>query len=100
MDKGKQESRFKKRVTALKAVQNGEDVGVVARVLGVPLRTLFDWMAKYRQGGWRALEEGNRSGRPAKVNGAVIRWLYKAITLGDPKQYQIPFCLWTLNRLV
>jgi transposase len=97
MDKGKQESKYQKRVTALKAVQNGEDVGVVARVLGVPLRTLFDWLAKYRQGGWHALKEGPRSGRPPKVGAAVMRWLYDAITLGDPKQYQMPFCLWTLN---
>jgi transposase len=25
-----------------------------------------------------------------------MEWLYAAITLGDPRQYQLPFCLWTL----
>lgn len=28
-----------------------------------------------------------------------MRWLYDAITLGDPRQYQLPFCLWTLSLI-
>jgi transposase len=26
-----------------------------------------------------------------------MQWLYRAITLGDPRQFQFAFCLWTLN---
>ena len=26
-----------------------------------------------------------------------MQWLYEAITLGDPRQFQLVFCLWTLN---
>lgn len=46
--------------------------------------------------GWHALREGKRNGRPAKVSGPVLRWLYRAITLGSPQQHQFEFCLWTL----
>jgi len=62
----------------------------------VPLRTLFTWIARYRKGGDHALREGQRSGRPRKLDAAMMQWLYKAITLGEPRQYQLPFCLWTL----
>jgi len=26
-----------------------------------------------------------------------MQWLYQAITLGDPRQFQLAFCLWTLG---
>jgi transposase len=89
--------RFEKRRRAVEAVRAGESPTVVARVLKVPHRTLFYWLARYRHGGWHALREAERSGRERKVNGSVMQWLYAAITLGDPRQYQLPFCLWTLS---
>jgi transposase len=75
----------------------GEPVSVVAKVHAVPQRTIFGWLARYRAGGWHALEEGRRSGRPRKVSAETMQWLYEAITLGDPRQFQWVFCLWTLN---
>jgi transposase len=88
---------YEKRKNAVEAVQRGEPVSVVARTHAVPLRTVFGWMARYRQGGWHGLREGQRSGRPRKVSGEVMQWLYQAITLGDPRQFQLAFCLWTLG---
>lgn len=78
-------------------VVRGEEIATVVRVFGVPERTVFDWLARYRGGGWQALREGRRNGRPRKVGGAAMSWLYNAITLGDPRQFQLPFCLWTLD---
>jgi transposase len=87
---------YEKRKNAVEAVQRGEPVNLVARTHHVPLRTIFGWLARYRQGGWHALQEGRRSGRPRKVSGELMQWLYAAITLGDPRQYQLAFCLWSL----
>ena len=92
----REQSRYEKRRAVVEAVQRGDPVAVVARVFGVAVRSIFDWLAWYRQGGWQALKEGRRSGRPRKVSGEVMRWLYRAITLGDPRQYKFEFCLWTL----
>jgi transposase len=91
------EAAHQKRKQAVEAVMAGEVVSLVARVHRVPLRTIFRWLARYRQGGWQALRNGQRSGRPRKVNEEVMEWLYNAISLGDPRQQQLPFCLWTLN---
>ena len=88
--------RYQKRKDAIDAVARGEPVTAVARVMGVPLRTMFQWLAQYRHGGYHALREGQRSGRPRKVTGEVMQWLYQAITLGNPQQHQFTFCLWTL----
>ena len=88
--------RYQKRRDAVEAVRSGESISVVARLFKVPHRTLFSWLERYRHGGYDALREGHRSGRPRRVNAEVMQWLYDAITLGDPRQYQLPFCLWTL----
>ena len=93
----REQGRYEKRRAVVEAVQRGDPVSVVARVFGVAVRSIFDWLAWYRQGGWLALKEGRRSGRPRKVSGEVMRWLYRAITLGDPRQYKFEFCLWTLG---
>ncbi|MDP2877455.1 MAG: IS630 family transposase [Holophaga sp.] len=92
----KEQRRYEIRRAVVEAVQRGDPVAVVARVCGVAVRSIFDWLAWYRQGGWQALKEGRRSGRPRKVSGEVMRWLYRAITMGNPLQYQFEFCLWTL----
>jgi len=89
--------RYQKRTTAVDAVRTGETPSKVARALQVPLRTLFLWLALYRTGGYDALREKKRSGRPRKVSPEAMQWLYDAITLGDPRQHQFSFCLWTLG---
>jgi transposase len=87
-----------RRIEVVEAiVVRGEEVTTVSRVYNTPLRTVFDWLARYRGGGWDALKEGQRSGRRRKVTGDLMKWLYNKITMGDPRQFQFPFCLWTLD---
>jgi transposase len=90
-------ARYEKRCAAIEAVKRGETVESVARILGVSLRTAFNWLARYRNGGYEALREGSRGGRPRKVDASLMRWLYRAITQHDPRQYEFPFNLWTLG---
>jgi transposase len=89
--------RYEKRRKAVEAVRAGEPIEVVCRVLQIPRRTLFKWLERYRHGGYHALREGHRSGRQRKVSAELMRWLYAAITRSDPRQYNFPFCLWTLG---
>ena len=94
----KSEQREQRRKEVVEAiVVRGEDIATVVRVFNVKERSVFDWLARYRGGGWDALKEGRRSGRTRKVNGETMRWLYDKITMGDPRQFQFPFCLWTLD---
>ena len=88
--------RFELRKSVVAAVQRGESIATVAQVFDVAVRSVFDWLSWYRRGGWDALREKKRSGRPSKVDGGVLKWLYHAITREDPSQYKFEFCLWTL----
>ena len=92
------EIRNKKRKEVVEAIiQRKEPAVLVARIHNIGLRTVFDWLARYRAGGWDGLKEGHKSGRPRKISGADMKWLYEAITLGNPFNYQLDFCLWTLG---
>ncbi len=94
------ESRSQKRKEVVEAiVLRNEPVVLVARVFKVSQRTIFDWLARYRNGGWHALIEQRRQGRPRKVSGDDMKWLYDAITMGCPFNYKLPFCLWSLNTI-
>ncbi len=77
------------------AVQSGEVPRLVAAALGVNLRTLFRWLAQYRRGGWGQLDARKRGGRPPKLDGRALRWIYNTVTNKNPQQLKFPFALWT-----
>jgi transposase len=94
------ELRNQKRRDVVEAIViRREPVHLVRRIYDIPERTIFDWLSWYRSGGWDALKERVRSGRRRKLTGENMRWVYQAVTLGNPLNYQFDFCLWTLNAL-
>jgi len=93
----KAEARYQKRCEVIRAIRRGEKPEMVARVFGISRRTVFEWMARFRAGSWEGLKDGARRGRPRKVSGEIMDWLYSAITMGSPENYKFPFCLWTLR---
>jgi len=92
------EARNQKRKEVVEAIiLRKESVTLVARVHNLSLRNVFNWLARYRNGGWQALNDKSKQGRPRKVTGEDMQWLYNAITMGNPMNYQFSFCLWSLN---
>lgn len=77
------------------AVQAGESPEDVIRVLGISRATMYGWLALYRHGGWGQLDARKRGGRKPKLRGLALAWIYRVITLGDPRQYKFEFALWT-----
>ena len=87
------------RKRAVAAVQKGESPEVLARAFGVTRAAMYGWLARYRAGGWGALDARKRGGRPPKLGPKQVQWIYQAVTLGDPRQYAFPFALWTSRML-
>lgn len=94
------EQRNQKRKEVVEAIViRQEPAYLVSRIFNIPERTLFTWLALYRSGGWDALKEEKRSGRPKKLNGFEMQWIYEVVSGGTPDQHKFDFCLWTLNAL-
>jgi transposase len=83
------------RSRAVERVQAGESPEMVIKALGFSRACIYNWLARYRAGGWHALRTGHRSGRPNKINGQQMNWVYKTIRDKDPRQLKFPFALWT-----
>lgn len=67
----------------------------VADVLGLHRKTVYGWLAKYREGGKDALRAKPVPGRPRKLLGPQIARLYGLIVGRDPRQLSFEFALWT-----
>jgi len=83
------------REQAIKQIQSGVSVGEVCKGMGVSRAALFGWLARYRNGGWGALDAGKRGGRKPKLDGEKLQWIYTTIVDKDPSQMKFVFALWT-----
>ena len=92
--------RKKRFVSVLFSVfKKGESPEVVIKTLGFARACIYNWLARYRAGGWHALKTGKISGRPKKLRGSQIAWLYRTIRDKNPQQLRFPFALWTREMI-
>jgi transposase len=83
------------RLRAVAAVEAGQHPEDVAASLGMHRKTVYGWLARFRQGGKAALKARPVPGRPPKLTGEQMRRLYTLIVGTDPRQLQFEFALWT-----
>ncbi len=87
------------RIRAVEQVQAGESPEDVIRTLGFSRSCIYTWLARYRAGGWGALKAKALLGRPVKISGSQMKWLYQAVTENNPLQYRFEFALWTRDMI-
>ena len=88
------------RIRAVQRVQAGESPEDVIKTLGFSRACIYNWLVRYRSGGWHALRSGKGSGRKKKLDGAQTKWLYNTIRDKDPQQMKFEFALWTRAMIV
>lgn len=87
------------RIRAVNRVKSGVSPEQVASTLGINRTTIYDWLAKHRDGGLSSLKRRPATGRPPKLNSRMIRWIYDTITLKNPQQLKFEFALWTREMI-
>jgi len=83
------------RERAVRSVHDGESPETVARIIGINRSTIYGWLAQYRRGGWSALKAKPLFGRPPKLDGKKLKWVYDTVTQKNPMQLKFAFALWT-----
>ena len=88
------------RKIAVQAIrENGQSPEVVAKVLNFTRSCLYDWLKRYDQGGYEALE----SPRPPAARPLITRemeaWLEETVLNSTPVQHGYDTNLWTRDIL-
>jgi transposase len=51
--------------------------------------------AQARRGGWDRLDARKRGGRPPKLDGRALRWIYHTLSSKNQQRLTFPLALWT-----
>lgn len=87
------------RIRAVKAVEGGESPERVIATLGFSRARIYEWLAAYREGGIEALRAKPVPGRPRKLDGKAVEWVYRTVTMKSPLQMKFEFALWTRDMV-
>ena len=87
------------RIRAVQRVQDGESPETVIKTLGFARASIYNWLARYRAEGWHGLKTGIRTGRPQKLSGSQLTWIYRTVIDNDPLQMKFSFALWTRGMI-
>jgi len=83
------------RIRAVMRVEGGESPEVIIKTLGFTRGRIYEWLAKYREGGIDALRSRQAPGKTPKLSGKHLQKLYRLIVGVDPRQLKFEFALWT-----
>jgi transposase len=83
------------RIRAVRRVEAGESPEVVIKALGFSRARIYEWLAKYREGGIAALRSKKAPGKKPKLSGQQLQRIYTLVVGKNPLQLRFQFALWT-----
>ena len=87
------------RKMVVKAIRKGACPIHISATFGIGLRTIITWIKKFLSGGWKALENRPKKGRPRILNEMHLNWLLRAVRDSNPMQLKFEFAYWTLKLI-
>jgi transposase len=92
------EARVRDRAQICWASAQGARVMAIVAQFGHDEKTVRTWITRFNAGGFPALADAPRSGRPPLLSGAQVREV-RTVALAEPRTLDCPFSSWTLDRL-
>jgi transposase len=86
-------SRYDHRLHGVLLVAQGMTCPQVSELLGDSARTVVNWVQRFETDGLAGLSEGQRSGRPARLNDKQIAQVEVALR-SSPAKYGLPTQMW------
>lgn len=87
------------RIRAVRRVEAGESPEVVIKALGFTRGRIYEWLAKYREGGIDALRQKKAPGKKPTLSGKQLKEIYQIVVGENPLQLKFEFALWTRDMV-
>lgn len=87
------------RIRAVSQTRKGQSPEVVAKTFGVNRVTVYRWMSRFADDGYKGLKRKKAPGKPPVLSHIQMRSLYYILVDTTPDQQKLPFALWTLARV-
>jgi transposase len=87
------------RIRAVQMVEAGESPEVVVKALGFSRGRIYEWLARYQEGGLEALRFKGIPGKKPQLSAADLKKLARIITDKNPRQLKFGFALWTRDMI-
>lgn len=87
------------RIRAVLQVQSGVSPEDITKALGLSAPVIYNWLARYRQHGMDGLKAKKISGRPPRLTGKMMKWIYNTVVQKNPFQFRFEFALWTRDMI-
>ena len=87
------------RIRAVSQIRSGESPEHVAKVLGVNRVSVYRWMSRFVENGYKGLKRKKAPGKEPILNHAQMKSLYYMVIDSTPEQMKLPFALWTLGGI-
>jgi transposase len=84
------------RIRGVSQIRKGQSPELVAEALGVNRVTVYRWMSRFADDGYKGLKRKKAPGKPPVLDHFQMRSLYHMIVDTTPEQQKLPFALWTL----
>jgi transposase len=83
------------RFRAFQMAQAGQSPETGVKALGFSRQRIYEWLARFQEGGIEALRFKGISGKKPKLSGADLRKLRRIFTEENRRQLKFDFALWT-----
>jgi transposase len=83
------------RLAAVQMYENGISTDRISEILDVSRASVFDWIARYREGGLPAISTKIASGRPTILDDSEMIRLFTMINGKDPRAQGFGMALWS-----
>lgn len=84
------------RIRGVSQIRKGQSPELVAETLGVNRVTVYRWMSRFADDGYKGLKRKKAPGKSPVLNHFQMRSLYHMVVDTTPDQQKLPFALWTL----
>lgn len=91
--------KYATRRTAIVLIHLLHDIPTVASLINVTDRTVRNWIVRFADGGFGALKDRPRIGRPPKFGPEILQWILQTVTNSNPTQFRFEFAYWTADRV-